>query len=109
MGSARLRRGSDDGQNLNGRGFKVRPLTKAAVSEEDLAELLAITREQLRELRRSRHLPHLRINRYTIRYLPDHVAEIVERFEIRSTVAPADSGLSPTSIARRHKRGRGAA
>lgn len=87
----------------------MRPLTRTAVSEEELAGLLAITREQLRELRRSKHLPHLRINRYTIRYLPEHVAEIVERFEIRSTVAPADSGLSPTSIARHHKRSRGAA
>lgn len=90
-------------------GSKVRPLTKAAVSEEELARLLAITQEQLRELRRSKHLPHLRINRYTIRYLPDHVAEIVERFEIRSTVTPTASGLSPTSITRRHKRNRGAA
>lgn len=87
----------------------MRPLTKAAVSEEELAGLLGITREQLRELRRSKHLPHLRINRYTIRYLPDHVAEIVEKFEIRSTATPATSGLSPTSIARRHRRGRGAA
>lgn len=87
----------------------MRPLTKAAVSEEELAGLLAITREQLRELRRSKHLPHLRINRYTIRYMPEHVAEIVERFEIRSLAAPTASGLSPTSIARRHKRGRGAA
>lgn len=90
-------------------GSKVRPLIKAAVSEEELAGLLAITREQLRELRRSKHLPHLRINRYTIRYLPEHVAEIVERFEIRSTTTPATSGLSATSIARRHKRGKGAA
>ena len=87
----------------------MRPLTKAAVSEEELAGLLGITHEQLRELRRSKGLPHLRINRYTIRYLPDHVAEILERFEIRSTAGPDASGLSSASISRRRKRGKGAA
>ena len=87
----------------------MRPLTKAAVSEVELAALLAITHEQLRELRRRKHLPHLRINRYTIRYLPEHVAEVVARFEIRESPSTAKAGLSATALTRRRRqRGRAA-
>lgn len=82
----------------------MRPLTKAAVSEVELAALLAITHEQLRELRRRKHLPHLRINRYTIRYLPEHVAEVVALFEIRENASTTKAGLSPTALTRRHRR-----
>lgn len=79
-------------------------LPKTVISEEELAEFLAISLEHAQELRRKKEWPHLRLSRRTVKYLPEHVLAIVEDLEVLPRERQPDSGLpTAASLARRRR------
>lgn len=68
----------------------------AAIKPEDVAELLGVEREWV--IRHLHELPHRRLSRKVVRFTPEHVDEILEKYERRAQVdLPDIPGLTKRS------------
>ena len=61
-------------------------------TESDLAEALGLSVEKIRELRKTRKWPHVRLTRFDVRFTEEHVEQIVAKH----TVETRDLGPAPT-------------
>lgn len=74
-------------------------MTSAPITEEELAERLHLTLDEIAHFRRTRKWPHLRFGRYKVRYTEQQVAQIEALHSQRPplTAAPAIGGQTAAS------------
>lgn len=67
-------------------------------TESAVADLFGITAEKAADLRKRQSWPHVRIDRFTIRYTDDQIAEIIRSRSEAGVKAPTKStGLTSRS------------